>query len=422
MSERTAVRASYDAVVDLHPGETIRTGAYGLVKFTFEPRGGRAALAPPVPLQHDIRDQDADPRVVPGTDFWPFKAATDVVVQGSAFAPGGRPTPRMEVSVALGEAAPKRIAVFGDRTVRWEDSGRVRFGLPQPFEQIPLTWDRAYGGVDLRVPLPEPLTDALKIQLHYDHPGMYPRNPFGRGYLVEDAAVADFLLPNLEDPDDLLADGRLITRDPRLWYTQPLPWSCDWVHPVTFPRHLYMGLGVDAWYPGPQDRRMPEVERGYLRNGYRDHFEQHAPVLDPAQPFMQGASHGMTISDPAPGLPIRIRGMHPELAEVVLPLPERTPWIELLLEGRPLATRVRMHHVVCHPAEMRYSIVYGAEADLPRGFMPGVHRRIPLAVRVGEDEPVEYEAPDTIEARLEAGTKTSDGNGTGTAGAEAAHG
>lgn len=403
MSERTPVRASYDAVVDLYPGESIRTAAYALVKFTFEPRGGRARLAPPEPLLKDIRDPDGDPRIAAGTDFWPFKGRTDVVVQGSAFAPNGRPKSRMEVSVHLGERPLKRIAVFGDRRVSWENSGRVRFGLPEPFDEMPVTWDRAFGGCDFRVPLPEPLTDGLKIQLHHDHPGLYPRNPFGRGYAVLPEPVDDFVLPNLEDPDDLLADGRLVTRDPRLWYTQPLPWTFDWVHPVTFPRHLYMGLGVDAWYPGPQDRRMPEVARGYLRDGYRDHFERNPPVLDPMQPFMQGASHGMTVADPAPGVPIRIRGMHPDLPEVAMPLPDRTPWIELLLDGRALSTQVRMHHVVCRPAEMRYTIVYGAEAALPRGFMPGVHRRIPLAVRVGEDAPVEYETPPTIAARLDAG-------------------
>lgn len=408
MSERTPARPSYDAMVDLYPGDSIRRAAYALVKFTFEPRGGRARLVEAEPLHHDIRDPDAEPRIVPGTDFWPFKGRTDLVVQGSAYAPQRRPTGRMDVSVSLGERVMKRISVFGDRQVSWESSGRVRFGLPEPFETMPVTWDRAFGGCDFRVPLPEPLTDGLKIQLHHDHPGLYPRNPFGRGYAVLPDPVDEFFLPNLEDPDDLLADGRLITGDPRLWYTRPIPWTFDWMHPVAFPRFLYMGLGADAWFPGPQDRTMPEVARGFLRDRYRDEFERNPPVLDPMQPFMQGASHGMMVADPAPGLPIRIRGMHPDLAEVVMPLPDRSPWIELLLDGRPLPTQIRMHHVVCRPDELRYTIVYGAEASLPRGFIPGVHGRIPLAVRVGEDPPLEYETPPTMKSLLETAPATSE--------------
>ena len=185
----------------------------------------------------------------------------------------------------------KRIAVFGDRQVSWESSGRVRFGLPAPFETMPVTWERAFGGCDFRVPLPEPLTDGLKIQLHHDHPGLYPRNPFGRGYAVLPDPVDDFFLPNLEDPDDLLADGRLITGDPRLWYTRPLPWTFDWMHPVAFPRYLYMGLDADAWFPGPQDRTLPEVARGYLRESYRDDFKRNP------QQFIERWLAGAVVAD-----------------------------------------------------------------------------------------------------------------------------
>ena len=126
--QRKPARPQYDAVVELEPkpkGEA-PAFAYVLVKTTFSIANGRAALTEPEPLQFDIyHDETLDPRLPPGSDFWITKAATDVVIQGSAHAPGGRPIPRLEVSARDGQVA-KRIAVFGRRSVTWTADGRSR--------------------------------------------------------------------------------------------------------------------------------------------------------------------------------------------------------------------------------------------------------------------------------------------------------
>ena len=48
-------------------------------------------------------------------------------------------------------------------------------------------------------------------------------------------------------------------------------------------------------------------------------------------------------------------------------------------------------------------MVYGATAEMPRAFIPGIHRRIPLAIRIDDDAPLVYETPLTVKERIERG-------------------
>src|SRR5690606_5960313 len=138
----------------------------------------------------------------------------------------------------------------------------------------------------------------------FDHPGLYPRNPIGKGYLVyPDPPIVGLELPNLEDPSDRLTPQRLFALSPERWHRQPLPWALDWTSPLTYPRELYGGL--DAWHPCPDLTTLPEVTRGY------------APELvkasaAPAPHFHQEASLGMVAHVPLGGAPVSIVGMHPE--------------------------------------------------------------------------------------------------------------
>ncbi len=181
IAPRRPARPLYDAIVELEPkpkGE-IPTFAYVLLKTTYTIAGGRAILAEPEPLKFDIyRDETLDPRMPPGSDFWVSKAATDVVVQGSAYAPGGKPVGRMEVAVRIGQGS-KQIAVFGRRAVTWDADRRIRIAPPESFTEMALTYFNAYGGLDPRVPIPEPeREDYMRLSalgLTFDHPGAYPR-------------------------------------------------------------------------------------------------------------------------------------------------------------------------------------------------------------------------------------------------------
>ncbi|MBV1860449.1 MAG: DUF2169 domain-containing protein [Nannocystaceae bacterium] len=79
-------------------------------------------------------------------DLTPPKPGTDLYVSGHAYAPGGRPVTRM--SVALGFAGKRKILeVVGDRV--WQRNlADVSPSAPASFVQMPLTYERAYGGYD----------------------------------------------------------------------------------------------------------------------------------------------------------------------------------------------------------------------------------------------------------------------------------
>ena len=117
-------------------------------------------------------------------DFAPRKPRCDVLLNGSAYAPAGEPTERLEVGLQMGSWA-KRFAVVGDRT--WHGHGAIRPTKPLPFTSMPISYDRAFGGFDAR----------------HEDPGQlaaHKSNPSGRGYHkhLKPEWVHDSPLPNTE--------------------------------------------------------------------------------------------------------------------------------------------------------------------------------------------------------------------------------
>lgn len=114
---RKPLREKYDAFVALAPGQSIPEFAFGLVKLTYNIKGGVAVLTEPEPLLHDVWGPvPLEPRFPVGSDFWFQKIGADVVVRGSAYNPGGSPIETARVSVSIGKRT-KQIAVFGHRVV-----------------------------------------------------------------------------------------------------------------------------------------------------------------------------------------------------------------------------------------------------------------------------------------------------------------
>jgi hypothetical protein len=396
--ERKPVRDAYDAEVVLFPVRGIARRAFGLVKMTFKIVDGNCKLLQADPLLHNFFDETLKPRLRPGCDFWLRKPATDVAILGSAYAPNGKPAREMQVGVQIG-ARQKRIAVFGDRRIEWKN-GAPSISAPERFEEIPVTYENAYGGIDWRVPVSENDPHCQNAAWEVDWPGLYPRNPFGKGYLVYSEPLADAVMPNLEDPSDLLAANRLIVGDPQLWYRQPLPWCFDWVRPVTWPRCLFFAVGdADAWYPGPEDEQMPEVKRGFLPRDYRAKLKANAEegILPE---FFQEAAYGLVLGNLKGNEPVLIQGMHPEQSVLSFNLPGMIPAIELEVDGDRTPLKPRLHSVICEPAEEKVALVWAADDDLPRKFIPGVHKYIPVGIRVNGDEPVFFEAPPTAKEQI----------------------
>lgn len=118
-------------------------------------------------------------------DFAHFKPRCDVLVVGSAYAPDGQPAKRVRVSLAVGSVN-KSFEVVGDRV--WDKILlSVTPSEPKPFLSMPITYDRAFGGVDIDAKNPD------KIRT-------YTLNPVGVGYypLTKRKARVGKPLPNTQ--------------------------------------------------------------------------------------------------------------------------------------------------------------------------------------------------------------------------------
>jgi len=152
----------------------------------------------------------------------PARPGTDVVLVGDAVAPRGRPVGQLDVSVSVAGRT-KALRVFGDR--QWVSGvGGVQPGRPRPFEAMPLTHERAFGGVLRRA-------DG-QVVAHEE------RNPVGVGLWSGAASgAAGRPLPNLEDPGQLLrAPG-----------DRPAPACWCPVAPSWQPRAGFAGTYDEAW-------------------------------------------------------------------------------------------------------------------------------------------------------------------------------
>ena len=167
---------------------------------------GRCVLADEqVPIEPELVVDDG--LLVADTDLLSFKPGTDVVVTAEAHAKGGRAVTETTAGVRV-ENRTVTVRVVGKRRVV-RRNGSWAFSDPEPFAKAPLGWREAYGGIDaaarerLDAPLLAPLQKYSQYDLKFATAAAYPRNPVGKGYLLEDGPRVEGLeLPTVEDPDD----------------------------------------------------------------------------------------------------------------------------------------------------------------------------------------------------------------------------
>jgi len=100
-------------------------------------------------------------------DFAHHKPACDVLVNGCAHAPGGRPASCVPVALMVGPVK-KHFEVIGER---FYELGLLGSSTPppKPFTSLPISYDRAYGGADRHPREPNQIRT-------------YADNPIGVGY------------------------------------------------------------------------------------------------------------------------------------------------------------------------------------------------------------------------------------------------
>jgi hypothetical protein len=165
-----------------------------------------------------------------------IKPATDVVLIGHAHA-GRATTAPLQVRFRVG-GLEKTAQVTGDRY--WVKSfGEVSMTSPEPFESVPLIYERAFGGWDRSHPDPN---------MHSCEPG----NPVGTGFRARHGKFEDGVrLPNIEDPKGLI----------RNYGDTPPPAGFGFISPDWQPRASFAGTYDEQW----TNERMPLLPKDFDR-------------------------------------------------------------------------------------------------------------------------------------------------------------
>lgn len=201
---------------------------------------GTARLVAPAPLSEEdlFRGNSPSASIAQASDLAPYRPRVDVTFAGHAYTPDHKPAPALAVRLSvLGEEASleKTLHVHGDRS----DVGT----RPQPFERMPLVWERAVADPDLnpvgvvaggaRMPnFVDPVDPARPAGFgplaphwgararHLQHGAPERRGstlsvPNGLDWSFYQAAPIDQQLPSLRGDEQLILDN-LLPSTPRL--------------------------------------------------------------------------------------------------------------------------------------------------------------------------------------------------------------
>ena len=214
-------------------------------------------------------------------DFAPRKPACDVLLVGHARAPEGRQVTRLRVGLRVGPME-KAFDVVGDRVWQAGVTG-ITTSAPQPFTEMPISYDRAFGGAD------------RNSENEKEHDAYLP-NPVGRGWHkhLKNAWVDGKPLPNTEElgktvgfpgdkykPMALGPLGRGWPQRARYAGTYDQQWLDDVFPflPKDFHERYYLAAPEDQQVPQPKGP-MEVVLSGFTADGVRQfvlpHFD--APV------------------------------------------------------------------------------------------------------------------------------------------------
>ncbi|NMO17398.1 DUF2169 domain-containing protein [Pyxidicoccus fallax] len=284
------------AGISIASGKDARDYCVVVVKGTFEtsPRGEMTLAQEQQPLiaTDEHYGDPATTSIRHECDFALEKQFTDVVVVGKAVAPNGKPVPQLGVSLEV-QKRRKDLLVLGER--RWLRSlGSMFFSDPVPFVEMPLVFERAFGGQDeSRGPGRTSVDRRNLVGVGF--------NPHRKAAQIEGTPV-----PNLERPTQLISSPR----------DQPEPIGLGHVGRAWAQRVAYAGTYDARW----RDERAPflpaDFDSRYFQSAPEDqqfpHFrggEQIRCVHMAAVPVIQYVI-------PALRVPVRFRFVEREVEQV----------------------------------------------------------------------------------------------------------
>ena len=285
---------------------------YVIVKGTFTlrpPLRLAEAPAPPV-LTDEYYGEPVASSIKYASELHIGKAGTDVILVGHAYTLGHD----ISESAVLVRAAERKkvVRVFGDRF--WRLGGSTR---PEPFEQMPLTFERAYGG---------------QHQVSPDEPMLAEEyNPVGVGFRGRRSAsdMDGQPLPNLEDP----------RHSSEVLGSRPVPACFGFVAPSWLPRRAFAGTYDKTW----QKKRAPYLPLDFDQR----FFNMAAPELT-FQRFLMG------------GEPVEVLGASRE-GPIRFEVPRCQPRVTIKVMGRNETPPPRLETVLIEPDLNRVSVSWRSE-------------------------------------------------------------
>ncbi len=294
-------------------------------------------------------------------DLYAYRERTDLVIQGSARNPRRLRDLRVDLTV---RGAAVRFAqalhVTGDRWIE-RGPGGLRLSEPDPFDEMPLRYDKAYGGTDEMALAADP--DVDENRMIYDTVGededreiseySYPRNPAGKGYVIDPESAPGTPWPNLELSDESLRLSQIAApRD--AWGARPYPAGFDWFPHAWFPRSAFFGD-----MPPTADGQVPRAEQklGILPADLR----KRSLFTRPKLPFAQGAHPRLWQHRLLGDELIQVLAIGPSGGPLELTLPKLAPQVDLRLPGqRPVRLPTELDLVLITADDRRVTLLWRA--------------------------------------------------------------
>ena len=359
-----------------------------IVKRTYEinDNGSCSISNKQLPLVVDLKtNKENDEIVDQDIDLYPFKPFTDIIVKGKA-----RSVKNTFSFLASVEIAKLKLdlQIQGNRKVYKKENGSYAFSEAESINEIPLEYKYSYGGKDLLAE--KPFREKIMGKESFKHildvvdpfegsPYRYPRNPIGKGFIVEpnNETIETLNLPNIEDPNNLLTSENFICKEPFKWYRMPVPVCTDWVCPGWFPRIAYFGI-----YPLPNglDENIYEIKNKWSS---KDLLKSTNEIKKSQFSFRacNGASLGLQSRYLFGGESCRLTNIHPDRSEFVFRLPKETPKIKVDgRNGKLLKTSPVMHSVIIEPDKKKLSIVWCGSAKAIRPYFEEELKTMPYEV------------------------------------------
>ena len=235
-----------------------------IVKATFDLKPNEAAVPAddqlfPTGDEFAPLDRDQTGSVQYESDFAYFKPSADLLLTGSCHAPNGQAVKHCDVTFQVGDKR-RTLSVLGNRY--WEHTlGGGAISDPVPFVEMPINYENAFGGEE------------------------YAKNTIGKG------AVRGKLLPNIEDPNHLIASAN----------DKPEPAGFGPLNRMWQQRHCKLGTYKGdylqkrwPWFPQDFDWSFfnaapPELRlESYLRGDEKLYFENLHPHVSKYESHLPG--------------------------------------------------------------------------------------------------------------------------------------